>query len=83
MLLTKSRSCDETHPLYQLSTEVLRAAKDYAESHLARGKIRPSRSPCEDPLFFVKEKYERLRVVMYYRAMNYIKMKKISPIPRS
>ena len=42
-------------PLYQLSKGELKAAKEYVDSLLTSGKIRPSRSPYGAPLFFCEK----------------------------
>ena len=69
-------------PLYQLSPAELKAAKEYVEDLLKKGKIRRSKSPYGAPLFFVKEE-DKLRGFVDYRALNRIKKKKNAPIPRS
>ncbi|MEM7375746.1 MAG: reverse transcriptase family protein [Bacteroidota bacterium] len=69
-------------PLYQLSKEELKAAKEYVDSLLSSGKIRPSRSPYGAPLFFVKSK-DSLRGVVDYRALNRITKKNNTPLPRT
>jgi len=69
--------------MFQLSPGELRAAKEYVDSLIATGKIRPSKSPYGAPLFFVKEKDGRLRGVVDYRALNRITKKNSSPLPRS
>ena len=70
-------------PLYQLSPAELKAAKDYVIELLNNGKIRPSKSPYGAPLFFVKEKNNKLRGVVDYRALNRITKRNNAPLPRS
>ena len=69
-------------PLFQLSPAELKAAKEYVEGLLKKGKIRPSKSPYGAPLFFVKEK-DKLRGVVDYRALNRITKRNNAPLPRS
>lgn len=70
-------------PLFQLSPEELKAAKEYVDDLMAKKKIRPSKSPYGASLFFVKEKNGRLRGVVDYRALNRITKKNRTPLPRS
>ena len=70
-------------PLFQLSPEELKAAKEYVDSLLKKKKIIPSRSPYGAPLFFVKEKNGRMRGVVDYRALNRITKRNNTPLPRS
>ena len=69
-------------PLYQLSPAELKAAKEYVEDLLKKGKIRRSKSPYGAPLFFVKEP-DKLRGVVDYRALNRITKKNNAPLPRT
>ena len=70
-------------PLFQLSPEELKACKEYVDMLIRKKKIRPSKSPYGAPLFFVKEKNNRLRGVVDYRALNRITKKNSTPLPRS
>ncbi len=70
-------------PLYQLSPAELKAAKEYIADLLKKGKIRPSKSPHEAPLFFVKEGSKPLRGVVDYMALNRVTKRNSSPLPRS
>ncbi len=70
-------------PLYQLSTVELKAMKEHVQNLLKSGKIRPSKSPYGAPLFFVREKDNKLRVVVDYRALNRITKRNNLPLPRS
>jgi len=69
-------------PLFQLSPEELKAAKEYVDELLRSRKIRPSKSPYGAPLFFVKEP-DKLRGVVDYRALNLITKKNSTPLPRT
>lgn len=70
-----------TRPLYQLSPAELLAVKQYVEELLRKGKIRRSKSPYGSSLFIVKE-LDKLRCVVDYRALNRIRKKNSSPLPR-
>lgn len=59
-------------PLYQLSPAELVATRDYVDTLLHSGKIRPSKSPYAYPLFFVKEPGRALRGAVDYRGLNRI-----------
>ena len=50
----------------------LKAAKEYVEDLMKKGKIRTSKSPYGAPLFFVKEKNKPLRGVVDYSRLNRI-----------
>lgn len=77
---------DEKHPhtpLFQLSPEVSKAAKEYVDTCIKKKKITPSRSPYGAQLFFVKEKNNLLRGVVNYSALNRITKKNSTPLRRS
>jgi hypothetical protein len=58
-------------PIYNLSEVKLEVLKEYIETHLAKGFIRPSTSPFGAPVLFVKKPHGRdLRLVVDYRALN-------------
>ena len=61
----------------------LKAAKEYVEDLMKKGKIRPSKSPYGAPLFFMKEKDKPLRGVVDYRKINRITKRNNAPLPRS
>lgn len=78
----EKRSKPPHRPLYQLSPAEFKAAKEYVEDLLKKGKIRRSKSPYGAPLFFVKEE-DKLRGVVDYRSLNRITKRNNAPIPRS
>ena len=70
-------------PLFQLSPAELSATKQYIVEMIENEKIRPSKSPYGAPLFFVKEKENKLRAVIDYRGLNRITKKNRTPLPRT
>lgn len=82
-IATEKDSKPPHRSLYQLSPVELKATKDYVESLIKKGKIRPSKSPYGAPLFFVKDKDKPLRGVVDYRALNRITKRNNAPLPRS
>jgi hypothetical protein len=68
-------------PIYTLSTAELQALKDYLDDSLAKGAIRPSKSPAGAPLLFVKKKDGTLRPCVDYRRLNEITVKNRCPLP--
>ncbi len=69
--------------LYQVSPVELKAMNGYVQNLLKSGKIKPSKSPYGAPLFFVKEKGNKLRGVVDYRALNRMNQRNNTPLPRS
>ena len=53
----------------------------FLEEHLKSGWIRPSKSPCAAPFFFVKKKNGSLRPVQDYWWLNKATIKKKYPLP--
>jgi hypothetical protein len=68
-------------PIYPLSTPELEALRSYLDENLAKGYIRPSKSPAAAPIFFVKKKSGELRPVVDYRGLNKITVKNRYPLP--
>ena len=69
-------------PIYNLSEVELEVLKEYIETHLAKGFIRPSTSPFGAPVLFVKKPHGRgLRLVVDYRALNRYTIKNRYPLP--
>ena len=68
-------------PLYNLSGPELTALKDYIDEMLAKGFIRPSKSPAGAPIFFVKKKDRSLRPCVDYRELNDMTIKNRYPLP--
>ena len=67
--------------LYSLSAPETRAMKEYVESSLAAGLIRPSSSPAGAGFFFVAKKDKSLRPCIDYRGLNDITIKNRYPLP--
>lgn len=70
-----------TGRLYQLSSDELRALREFIDENLAKGYIQPSRAPGGAGVFFAKKKDGGLRLVVDYRALNAITRKDSYPIP--
>ena len=60
----------------------LTALKNYIDEMLAKGFIRPSKSPAGAPIFFVKKKDGSFRMCIDYRTLNKITIKNKYPLPR-
>ena len=67
--------------LYSLSGPELKAMKDYIDSSLASGIIRPSASAAGAGFFFVGKKDGSLRPCIDYRGLNNITIKNRYPLP--
>jgi hypothetical protein len=53
----------------------------WLEENLAKGYLRPSKSPMASPVFFIKKKDGKLRLVQDYQRLNKITIKKHYPLP--
>ena len=53
----------------------------FLQEHLTKGYIVPSKSPMASPVFFVKKKDGKLRLVQDYRKLNDITVKNQYPLP--
>lgn len=67
--------------LYSLSGPEIQAMKDYIDSSLAAGIIRPSSSLAGAGFFFVGKKDKTLRQCINYRGLNDITIKNRYPLP--
>jgi hypothetical protein len=67
---------------YQMSHEELKELKVQLEKLLAKGYIKPSKSPYGAPIFFVHKKDGTLRMCVDYRALNKAMVKNRYPLPR-
>jgi hypothetical protein len=67
--------------IYSLSEPELKTLKEYIDENLAKGFIRPSKSPAGAPVFFVKKKDGSLRPVIDYRGLNSVTIKNRYPLP--
>ena len=67
--------------IYNLSETELKALKDYIDSMVAKGFIRPSKSPFGSPVLFVKKPDGSLRLCVDYRKLNDITIKNRYALP--
>jgi len=68
-------------PIYNLSELELKTLKEYIDRMLAKGFIRPSKSPFGSPVLFVKKADGSLRLCVDYRKLNDITIKNRYPLP--
>jgi hypothetical protein len=68
-------------PIYNLSETELKTLKDYIDKMIAKGFIRPSKSPFGSPVLFVKKPDGSLRLVVDYRKLNEMTIKNRYPLP--
>uniref|UniRef100_A0A803SRK7 Gypsy retrotransposon integrase-like protein 1 n=1 Tax=Anolis carolinensis TaxID=28377 RepID=A0A803SRK7_ANOCA len=66
--------------LYSLTEPEQEALREFIETNLRKGFIRPSQSPAASPVMFVKKSGE-LRLVVDYRALNNITKRNSYPLP--
>ncbi|XP_070034799.1 uncharacterized protein [Nicotiana tomentosiformis] len=69
-------------PPYRMSPTELRELKEQLRDFLEKGFIRPSTSPWEAPVLFVKKKDGSLRMCIHYRHLNKVTIKNKYPLPR-
>ena len=69
--------------LFRLSSDELRATREYIKQNLENGRIRISKSPYGAPLFFAKQEGKPLRGVVDYRLLNKTTKKNSTPTPGS
>ena len=60
----------------------LRELKTQLQELLEQGFIRPSVSPCDAPILFVRKKDDSLRLCINYRMFNQVTVKNRYPLPR-
>jgi hypothetical protein len=68
--------------LYPLNPVERTSLNEWIKDKLAKGYIKPSKSPTAAPVFFVKKKDGSLRLVQDYRTLNAVTKKNKFPIPR-
>lgn len=68
-------------PIYQLSDRELMVLREYIDKSLAKGYIRPSKSPAGYPIMFVPKKDGTDRLCVDYRQLNDITVKNRYPLP--
>ncbi len=67
---------------YQMNHEKLKELKVQLEELLAKGYIKPNKSPYGAPILFVHKKDGTLRMCVDYRALNKVTVKNRYPLPR-
>ena len=67
--------------VYALSEKETQFLKEYLESNVERGFIRPSRSPAASPLIFVPKANKELRPCIDYRVLNKNTIRNRYPLP--
>ena len=67
--------------LYPMSQDELQLLREYIDEMLANGKIQPGSGALGYPVFFVKEKTGKIRLVVDYQELNAITIKDSYPIP--
>ena len=68
-------------PIYNLSQKELQILREYLDNALAKGWIRPSKSPSGAPILFVPKKDGSIRLCVDYRGLNKITTKNRYPLP--
>jgi len=67
--------------VYPLSASKQKELDAFLKENLESGQIRPSKSLMAAPVFFVKKKDRKLRLVQDYHALNAMTMKNKYPLP--
>lgn len=69
-------------PIYPLSQDQLQALREYLDTMLREGKIRPSKSPAGAPILFVPKPHGGgLRLCVDYRGLNRVTIMNRFPLP--
>ena len=69
-------------PIYALSEKELQVLREYLDTMLKSGKIRPSKSPAGAPILFVPKDHVRgLRLCVDYRGLNKVTILNRYPLP--
>lgn len=68
----------KTYPLNEKHRQALR---EYLDTNLKKGYIKPSQSPAGFPILFVPKKNGKLRLCVDYRKLNEITVKNRYPLP--
>ena len=69
-------------PPYRMAPAELRKLKTQLQELLSKGYIRPSASPWDAPVLFVKKKDGSVRMCIDYRQLNKVTVKNKYPLPR-
>jgi hypothetical protein len=67
---------------YRMEPSELKELKEQLQELLDQGFIRPSVSPWEAPVLFVRKKYGSMRLCIDYRELNRVTIKNKYPLPR-
>ena len=67
--------------VYPMPVNEQEALKEFIEENLRKGYIQPSKSPMASPVFFIKKKDGKLRLIQDYRKLNDITIKNRYPLP--
>ena len=68
-------------PIYNLSQRELEILREYLNSSLQKGWIRPSKSPAGAPILFVPKADGTMRLCVDYRGLNKATIKNRYPLP--
>ena len=66
---------------YPMSPAEQEELDKFLKEHVAKGYLVPSKSPMVSPIFFIKKKDGKLRLVQDYRRLNKITIKNRYPLP--
>ena len=66
---------------YPMSPNEQEELDKFLKEHVAKGYLVPSKSPMASPVFFIKKKDGKLRLVQDYRRLNKITIKNRYPLP--
>jgi hypothetical protein len=66
---------------YPMSPNEQEELDKFLKEHVAKGYLVPSKSPMASPVFFIKKKDSKLRLVQDYRQLNKITIKNCYPLP--
>ena len=67
-------------PIYSLGSIELETLKTYIETNLANGFIRPSKSPADTPILFIRKKDGSFWLFVNYRDLNNLTIKNRYPL---
>ena len=67
--------------IYNLSQKELQILYEYLDNTLAKGQVRPSKSPSGAPILFVLKKDRSMRLYVDYYRLNRITIKNRYPLP--
>ena len=67
--------------LYPMSPNEQEKLDKFLKEHVSKGYLVPSKSPMVSPVFFIKKKDGKLRLVKDYRHLNKINIKNRYPLP--